>query len=148
MCSQYAPGSKSGQVLPKCPHKPRTTPPHKARTRGFKIVDSFGESWEQTRTCHFAHLGHAWTDKSWLPGPYSQCKSERIAREVLTNHGFQDHTPNAREREKCTRCVNKSWFPGPYSQCKTERIAREVLTNHGFQDHTRNARVSELQKRC
>ena len=107
--------------------------------------------------------------KSWFPGPYLQCKSERIAWEMLTNLGFLDHSHNAsmrglherceqivvsrtmvaiQECDNCTRGVNKSWFPGPYSQCKNERIAREVLTNHGMQDHSRNARGRALHKRC
>ena len=108
-------------------------------------------------------------NKSGFPGPYSQCKSERIAREVLTNHGFQDHTRNTRVRElhercsqimvfrnilamqeceNCTRGANNLWFPRPYSQCRSNIIAREVLTNHGFQDHAHITRVGELQEKC
>jgi len=43
-------------------------------------------------------------NKSWFPGPRSQWKNERIAKEVLTNHGFQDHARNARTRELDERC--------------------------------------------
>ena len=35
------------------------------------------------------------TTKSWFPGALLQCKCERVARDVPTNHGFQDHTCNA-----------------------------------------------------
>ena len=43
-------------------------------------------------------------NNSWFPGPYSQCRSKRIAQDVLTNQGFQDHAGNARVRELHEKC--------------------------------------------
>ena len=59
--------------------------------------------------------------------PYSQCKSERIEREVLTNHGYQGQTRSATVKELGERC---HW------------------TNHGCQDHDSSAIVQELAERC
>ena len=64
-------------------------------------------------------------NKSWFPGPCSQYKSEGIAQDVSTNHGFQDHTRNATVKELQQR------FP-----------------NHCFHDRARNVRVKELQEKC
>ena len=88
-----------------------------------------------------------YVNKSWLPGLYSQHESERLVREVLTNHGFQDYTRKTKTGD-CTRDVNKSWSPGRCAQCKNAVIAREMITNHGFQDYTRNVNMKELYERC
>ena len=85
-------------------------------------------------------------NKSWFPGLYSPYKNERIAREVLTHHGFQDYTRHTKKLD-WTRGVDKSWFPGLYSPSRT-RLARQVLTNPGFQDYHRSTKMREFHEGC
>ena len=83
--------------------------------------------------------------KSWLTKPYLRCKSERVAREVSTDHGFQNHL---QKWDNHTKGMNEPWIAESYLQCRRERIAREESRNHGLQTHTLTANVRGSHERC